>query len=267
MRPELRRSFANPHLVTKFTQLTKSSSKLLGIVSEVFGYEVSSNRLLKLVQSFYSSHSLLVDSLQWFPLQSKPEAAYSGPIRLADIGQNSNSGRSPLSNKCTSTALTSEERSAAEHYLSTHKQSECFVVSTSTSTVGGSTYSGRSETETPLVDTDSEALQRVGALPGEPSGTRRVENEAHLLTSEELLSQIETLQAVAERCKVLRRGRVLVAELRWVDPEVERDRSDGLSVKGDADKSKKRGAWKEVSRGFVVESTWPVTGELPIMFP
>lgn len=117
------------------------------------------------------------------------------------------------------------------------------------------------------MDTDSEALQRVGALPGEPSGTRRVENEAHLLTSEELLSQIETLQAVAERCKVPRRGRVLVAELRWADHAVEKDHSDGSIVKGDASKSEKRGAWKEVSRGFVVESTWPLTGELPIMFP
>jgi hypothetical protein len=126
---------------------------------------------------------------------------------------------------------------------------------------------GRSEPKTSPVDMGLEALQRVGALSGEPSGSRRVENEAHLFTSEELLSQIETLQAVAERCKVPRRGRVLVAELRWADSEVQTDRSDGLSVRGDADKGAKRGAWKEVSRGFVVESTWPVTGELPIMFP
>jgi hypothetical protein len=122
------------------------------------------------------------------------------------------------------------------------------------------------ETKTSLVDNSLEALPRVGALSSERPGSGRVENEAHLLTSEELLSQIETLQAVAERCKVPKRGRVLVAGLRWAASGVQADRSDGLSVKGDADKLRGEARCPErVCRGFIVESTWPMTRELPSM--
>lgn len=177
-------------------------------------------------------------------------------------GSPSAGGRPPLSNRCTSTALTSEELAAAHRQINGQDGSNDGSAAplVSVPDAPAETRSTRPGIDTVSPAGDLDALRAIGAASGEPTARpTSVESASRLLSSAEFLLQIETLQAVAERCKVPRRGRVLVADLRWEG--VASEEGDDVSI------SEMDGAWIEVSRGFVVESTWPMTGELPIVFP
>ncbi|GAQ80347.1 hypothetical protein KFL_000520180 [Klebsormidium nitens] len=216
--------------------------------------------------SFRESRWYIIPKMEWLsPVVIRPSAEHlfeDSPADQTPREKPSASGRPPLSNRCTSTALTSEELAAAKRQINgqdaSFDGSALPLESSPDAPVASGSARPGFDTVSPVGDLD--ALRAIGAVSGEPTaGPTNVESASRLLSSAEFLLQIETLQAVAERCKVPRRGRVLVAELRWEG--VASEEGSDVSIRGTD------GAWREVSRGFVVESTWPMTGELPIMFP
>ncbi|GBG82045.1 hypothetical protein CBR_g34324 [Chara braunii] len=102
-----------------------------------------------------------------------------------------------------------------------------------------------------------------------------------VLDSDQLMERIEALAVEAEKGGSPRKRRALVAELRWRgglvgacgdNLGVTDQRPEGLSLQGSSQNSQaavspevrgedlnRKGAWVEVSRGFVVEKTWRET--------
>ncbi|MCO5556407.1 hypothetical protein L7F22_009956 [Adiantum nelumboides] len=85
-------------------------------------------------------------------------------------------------------------------------------------------------------------------------GTRGKE----VLSLDEFLIVAEKVAVEAERTNISRKRRFMVAEVVWEPPSASHCALDQIALRGQWDGSSEgRGRWTEVSRGFVVEDTWP----------